>query len=121
MATSPLTNRIGQVFIPVRDMAAAAPWYARLLGLPENVASHEGTILDLPTLGDVGLALDSNRDFTADGPPRFFWWVDDLEAVRTHLDDLGVEVVGAIEDVGSVSFLQFRDLDGNLLMACAPN
>lgn len=117
---SPLPNRIGQVFIPVRDMPAAIAWYSALLGLPPADPTHEGTIHDLPTLGDVGLALDANQpDYTADGPPRFFWWVEDLVAVREHLEALGVEVVGDIQDIGSVTMLQFRDPDGNLLMACA--
>jgi len=117
---SPLTNRVGQVFVPVRDMPAAIAWYSRLLGLPPGEPTHEGTIHDLPAVGEVGLALDANRpDFTADGPPRFFWWVEDLEAVRAHLDALDVEVVGDVQDIGTVSILQFRDPDGNLLMACA--
>lgn len=119
---SPLTNHIGQVFIPVRDMAAAAAWYGALLGVDPGTPSHEQTICDLPAAGDVGLALDANRpDFVADGPPRFFWWVEDLPAVRAHLEALDVEVQGEIQDIGSVSFLQFRDPDGNLLMACARN
>ncbi len=116
---SPLRNRVGQVFVPVRDMSAAAAWYAALLGLPTPTTSHEDRICDLPTEGEVGLALDAHDPgFTADGPPRFFWWVDDLVAVRAHLDALGVERVGDVTDIGSVAFLQFRDPDGNLLMAC---
>ncbi|WP_230208200.1 VOC family protein [Microlunatus sp. Gsoil 973] len=118
----PIPNLIGQVFIPVRDMPTAIGWYTRLLGLPARKATHEGTIYDLPALGEVGLALDANQpDFTADGPPRFFWWVDDLESVRAHLEGLQVDTVGDVQDIGSVSFLQFRDPDGNLLMACARN
>ena len=120
---SPLTNRVGQVFVPVRDVAAAVTWYRALLGLPdEGRTAHDGTIHDLPALGEAGLALDDTvTDFTADGPPRFFWWVDDLAAARAHLDSLGVEVVGDVQDIGSVSFLQFRDPDGNLLRVCARN
>ncbi|WP_309135230.1 VOC family protein [Cellulomonas sp.] len=119
MTASPLRNRIGQVFVPVRDMPAAVAWYSALLGLDPGGTSHEGRIHDLPTEGEVGLALDAHDPgFTADGPPRFFWWVDDLTAVRDHLDALGVERVGDVTDIGSVAFLQFRDPDGNLLMAC---
>ncbi|QGQ18817.1 VOC family protein [Cellulomonas sp. JZ18] len=119
MTASPLRNRIGQVFVPVRDMPAAVAWYSALLGLDPGDTSHEGRIHDLPTEGEVGLALDAHHPgFTADGPPRFIWWVDDLAAVREHLDALGVERVGDVTDIGSVAFLQFRDPDGNLLMAC---
>lgn len=100
-------------------MTAAAAWYAALLGLPAGNTSHEDRICDLPAVGDVRVALDAHSpEFTADGPPRFFWWADDLTAVRDHLRALGVEIVGGVTDIGSVAFLQFRDPDGNLLMAC---
>ncbi|MFF2623251.1 VOC family protein [Oerskovia jenensis] len=119
--TTPLPNRIGQVFIPVQDISAAAAWYSRLLGLPLGELTGS-TIYDLPTLGEVGLFLDANRPSLAtDGAPRFYWVVEDLGAVRTHLDALGVEVVGDVQDVGTESILHFRDPDGNLLMVSAPN
>lgn len=119
MSSSPLTNRIGQVFVPVRDMPAAVAWYSALLGLPPGTATHEDRIYDLPAQGEVGIALDAHQPtFTADGPPRFFWWVEDLDAVRAHLVALGVELVLDVTDIGSVVMLQFRDPDGNLLMAC---
>jgi catechol 2,3-dioxygenase-like lactoylglutathione lyase family enzyme len=119
---SPRTNRVGQVFVPVRDMPAAVSWYSALLGLPPGTATHEDRIYDLPVQGDVGLALDAHHPgFTADGPPRFFWWVEDLRAVRDHLTSLGVEPSTDITDIGSVTLLQFRDPDGNLLMACQRN
>src|SRR5690625_3287138 len=40
VTTSPIENRIGQVFIPVRNMARSARWYATLLGLPEAAPTH---------------------------------------------------------------------------------
>jgi catechol 2,3-dioxygenase-like lactoylglutathione lyase family enzyme len=119
---SPITNRIGQVFIPVRDMQTSIEWYSRLLGLPVLGASHEDTIYDLPAVGEVKLALDANQpEFSADGPPRFFRWVDDLAAVESHLESLDIGTVGGVQDIGSVSFLQFLDPSGNLLMVCERN
>jgi predicted enzyme related to lactoylglutathione lyase len=110
------------VFIPVRDMSAAIGWYSALLGMTTTDASHEGTIYDLPAVaGGPGLALDANRpDFTADGPPRFFWLADSLDAARAHLEALGIEIT-LEQNIGSVSFLQFADPDGNALMVCARN
>lgn len=64
------------------------------------------------------LALDANAPFTPDGPPRFFWWADDLSAVVDHLRQLGAPLASEIVDIGSVAFVQFRDPDGNLLMVC---
>ncbi|WP_106816689.1 VOC family protein [Microbacterium timonense] len=118
--TSPISTRIGQVFIPVRDVPVAADWYAALLGIQPGDITHHGTICDLPAEGDVRLALDGNRpDFTADGPPRFFWWADDLDEVRRHLESIGAAAITEITDIGSVAFLQFEDPDGNPLMVCS--
>ena len=62
---------------PVRDMATAVPWYAAVLGFEPGVASHEGTIYDIPTDGETRLAFDANRpEFDASGPPRFFFWTE---------------------------------------------
>lgn len=112
-------NRIGQVFVPVRDLRAAAAWYGWLLGVSPGPLSHQDTICDLPMTGEVGLALDANRpDFSTDGPPRFFFWCDDVGA--THRRLLAADVPIDVEplDIGSVVLLQFRDPDGNPLMAC---
>ena len=121
-SSSPLINRIGQVFIPVRDIEAAATWYGALLGLPVTEPTHENRIYDLPGVGAAGLALDGHhREFTADGPPRFMWRVDNLTAVRDHLRSLGIDLMMDITNVGSVDILQFRDPDGNLLMVSGPS
>ena len=119
MPSSPVRRHIGQVFIPVRDMARSARWYAPVLGFELDPTSHGGTILDIPTEGETRLALDANRpDFTADGPPRFFFWTDDMRATVAHLRGLGVTITSDVEDIGSVHFLQFEDPDGNPLMVC---
>lgn len=99
-------------------MRAAARWYSVLLGLPVGDTSHEDTIYDLPMEEGPRVALDANAPFTSDGPPRFFWWAEDLSAVRQHVLELGASHVGDIVDIGSVAFLQFRDPDGNRLMVC---
>lgn len=117
--TSPIRREVGQVFVPVRDIVRAARWYGRLLDTDVGDPTHEDTIVDVPMEAGPGLALDANAPFTGDGPPRFFWWADDLDAVVTHLRDLGVDLASGIVDIGSVAFVQFRDPDGNLLMVCA--
>jgi catechol 2,3-dioxygenase-like lactoylglutathione lyase family enzyme len=116
---SPIRRHIGQVFIPVTDIGRSAAWYSRLLGLPSAEASHDGTIYDLPMEGDTRLALDANRpDFEPSGPPRFFFWTDDIAATVDFLGQLDVRLDSDVTDIGSVLFVQFRDPDGNPLMVC---
>ena len=117
--SSPIQRRVGQVFVPVRDMAAAIRWYAAVLGFEPGVASHGGTVYDIPTDGETRLALDANRpEFVASGPPRFFLWTDDMAATVEHLRRLDVTITSDVEDIGSVFFVQFEDPDGNALMVC---
>jgi catechol 2,3-dioxygenase-like lactoylglutathione lyase family enzyme len=116
---TPISRRIGQVFIPVTDIARSAAWYCRLLGLEIGDASHQDTIYDLPMDGETRLALDANQtDVDPSGPPRFFFWTDDIAATVEFLTDINAPVDSVITDIGSVFFVQFRDPDGNPLMVC---
>lgn len=118
-AQSPIENRIGQVFVPVADMATAIAWYSRLLGLPVSETSHEGRIYDLPMAGDCRLALDGHDpDFTPSSKTLFFFWTEDIVAAERFLIANQVVVEGQIEDIGTVAILGFRDPDGNRLMVC---
>ena len=122
--TSPIQAHIGQVFIPVRDMAAAAAWYADLLGFEhdEGALSHGDTIYDIPTASGPWLCLDANRpDFVASGPARFFFWTSDMDATVRHVREIGADEVSGVEDIGSLCFVTFKDPDGNLLMVAQPN
>ncbi|MFC6286099.1 VOC family protein [Nocardioides sp. GCM10027113] len=118
--SSPLSTRVGQVFIPVRDMPRAVAWYADLLGFAHDADAlgHGDTIYDIPTTGQPYLCLDANRpDFVASGPARFFLWTDDMAATVDHLHTVGATNVSEVEDIGSLCFVTFEDPDGNLLMA----
>jgi catechol 2,3-dioxygenase-like lactoylglutathione lyase family enzyme len=117
--TSPIERRIGQVFIPVRDMPTAVRWYAALLGFEPGETSHGGTIFDIPTEGGTRLALDATvAEVDPSGPPRFFWWTRDMAATVGHLDRLGARITSDVEDIGSVHAVRFEDPDGNPLMVC---
>ena len=121
---SPIRSHIGQVFIPVRDMQAAASWYADLLGFEHDAGalSHGDTIYDIPTESGPWLCLDANRpDFVASGPARFFFWTSDIEATVRHVHEVGADEVSEVEDIGSLRFVTFADPDGNLLMVAQPN
>ncbi len=106
------------VFIPVSDIAQAARWYSALFGLPLTEPTHEGKIYDLPMETEPGVILDAHRPVRSSSQPLCFFWTEDIAAAHQHLVALGVEIVGAVEDIGSVQTLTFRDPDGNLLMVC---
>lgn len=117
MAKSPIQNRIGNVFVPVSDMARAIAWYTRLFGLEPGETSHEGGIYDVPMAGETGLILDANRPVTERSvQPLCFFWKEDMAATLKHLRALNAEITSDVTDIGSVSFVTFRDLDGNPLM-----
>ena len=92
--SSPIQRRVGQVFVPVRDMAAAIRWYAAVLGFEPDVASHDGTIYDIPDGDPARRPLDA----------------------RPRTGSTGI--TSDVEDIGSVLFVQFEDPDGNALMVC---
>ncbi len=118
----PIENRIGQVFVPVSDMERAVAWYSRLFGLDADTTSHEGTIYDVPMQGDTRLTLDSNKQpITNSSQPLCFFWTADIHGARDFLLAHDVDVVGEIQDIGSVSLLTFMDPDRNLLMVCQRN
>jgi predicted enzyme related to lactoylglutathione lyase len=119
--TSPIKNRVGCIFIPVSDMSRAIDWYSRLLGLPVEKTTHGGLIYDVPMSGDVGLILDGHKPVTNSSQPLLFFWTSDIQSAYTFLLENGVQVERAMEDIGSVTTLTFKDPDNNLLMVCQRN
>src|SRR5260221_7019472 len=118
---SPLENKIGAVFIPVSDMPRAIAWYSRLFGLPPAATTHEGKIYTVPMAGETGLILDGHKPVVNSSQPLCFFWTSDIRAAEAFLTENGIERVGAVQDIGSVSTLTFQDRDGNWLMACQRN
>ncbi len=117
-----IQQSIGAVFIPVSEMQRAIKWYSWLFGLPVGGTSHEGTIYDLPMNGETGLILDANKPVVQNSSqPLCYFWTSDIHAAYDFLHQNGVSIVGDILDIGSVSFLTFKDPDSNLLMICQRN
>lgn len=115
---SPVQNRIGMVFIPVSDMPRAIAWYSRLFGLPAGSTTHGEKIYNVPMAGETGLILDAHKPVANSSQPICFFWTNDIHQVHQLLLAWGVDSVGAIQDIGSVLTLTFRDPDQNLLMVC---
>ncbi len=84
--------------------------------------SHGGTIYDVPMSGETGLIIDANRaSVTNSSQPLCFFWTEDIQAAHAFLLERDVDVTSDVTDIGSVSFLTFRDPDANLLMVCQRN
>ncbi len=101
---------------------SAIIWYSRIVGLPVDRTSHDGTIYDVPMQGETCLALDTNKQpITNSSQPLCFFWTADIHTARGFLLANDVELRGEVQDIGSVSFLTFKDPDNNLLMVCQRN
>jgi catechol 2,3-dioxygenase-like lactoylglutathione lyase family enzyme len=119
--SSPIINRIGQVFIPVSDIQQSAEWYCRILGANGGSFGHEGQLFDMPVQGEAQLCLDAHKPVTSTSvQPICFFWTADIVATKAFLLENEVELVGDVMDGGSLNFLVFKDLDANLLMVCQP-
>jgi catechol 2,3-dioxygenase-like lactoylglutathione lyase family enzyme len=99
------------VTVPVRNVAAAREWYARLLGHgPELEPAPD--VVEFELFGEVWLQLLESHANAGTAILRI--GVSDLEAQREVVASAGVDV-GDIEQVEDViKFCDFRDPDGNL-------
>lgn len=102
-------------------MQRAIQWYSWLFGLPVGDTSHEGKINDVPMNGETSLILDGNKPVVNSSQPLCYFWTRDIHAAHDFLCEGCVELVGDVLDIGSVSFLTFKDPDSNLLMICQRN
>ncbi|MFC5469511.1 hypothetical protein ACFPPD_12330 [Cohnella suwonensis] len=58
-SASPIKNKVGSIFVPVRDIEQSRNWYCRILGLNEDDCGIiSGHLCPLPMEG-VGVILDT--------------------------------------------------------------
>ena len=119
--TSPIKNKIGSIFIPVRDIGRSRSWYCRILGLNEaDCEIMSGHLCPLPMDG-VGLVLDTMPKWGGSEPggapsietPAFMLLTEDLEGSFDYMKELGAELVTEIEHD---HWFVVKDPDGNKLM-----
>lgn len=119
---SPIKNKVGGVFIPVRDIKKARDWYSKILGITPDDDIMFGHLYSLPMEG-TGVIIDTMPEWGGKdlgGPPTyktpaFMFQTDDIHASYKFMKDNGVELVNGIQ---SEQWFAFRDPDGNLLMVC---
>ncbi|MCI3921260.1 GyrI-like domain-containing protein [Paenibacillus sp. TRM 82003] len=119
----PLEPRVASVFVHVSDLRRSAEWYSRLLGVPlieERLNGGPVYWLELP---GTHLILDSNEGNRQDAQwnesmqPRIMLPAKDIDEAFRYVSDRA-EPIGGIERHGPMAYFNFRDPEGNALMAC---
>ncbi|MFB9329814.1 VOC family protein [Paenibacillus aurantiacus] len=122
-SASPVRNKVGGIFIPVRDIERARSWYCQVLGLNEaDCPVHFGHLCPLPMEG-TGIVLDTMPRWGGSDPggappiatPAFMLLTGDLEGSLQFLREIGADLVTGIEHD---HWFVVKDPDGNLLMVC---
>ncbi|MDR6226699.1 VOC family protein [Desmospora profundinema] len=115
--SSPIQNKIGATFIPVSDLERARDWYCEILGLEPDGEIQYGHLYVIPLQGGNGLVLDS-KIYPQRSPgtaPLFHFNTDDIEEAYAFLKGKNVEITTGIQNG---HWFNFKDPDGNMLMAC---
>jgi catechol-2,3-dioxygenase len=120
---SPIKNKVGSIFIPVRDIEKSRSWYCRVLGINDaDCKILSGHLCPLPMVG-TGIILDTMPKWGGDQPggapsietPAFMLMTEDLQGSLNYMKDLGVDLVTEIEHD---HWFVVKDPDGNKLMIC---
>lgn len=123
ISKSPIQNKVGSIFVPVRDIEQSRNWYSQLLGIDAGDCEiWNGHLCPLPMQG-TGIILDTMPMWggkeSGGAPhittPAFMLLTNDLEASFTYATEMGVTIVTPIEHN---QWFVIKDPDGNLLMVC---
>ncbi|GCE15562.1 VOC family protein [Tengunoibacter tsumagoiensis] len=117
----PIQNHLMSVFIHVTDIQRSSQWYNELLSVaPGGPLTHEGTIYDVPMGREHSPFLTLDANITLNQPdgrhPQLMFETTDIQAAHDFLMARNIERIGAIEDIGSMYILAFKDPDGNVLL-----
>ncbi|HZG58745.1 GyrI-like domain-containing protein [Paenibacillus sp.] len=119
----PIVNRVASVFVHVSDLRRSAEWYSRLLGLPvieERLNGGPVYWLELPgthLILDNDAANRRNPDWNESMEPRLMLQALDIDEAYRYVSERA-ETIGGIERHGTMAYFNFRDSEGNALMAC---
>jgi predicted enzyme related to lactoylglutathione lyase len=119
---SPVLNKIGGIFINVKDMNRAIRFHSDVLGLPyhEVGPGQDISIYDLQMKSGSGVLLDDNRFRHGEDYKTLFMFVTpDVQASKAYLESNGVPVFTGIEKHGDIAFFTVKDPDGNVFMICS--
>ena len=122
--TSPIQAHISSVFVHVTYLKRSTEWYSRLLGLPikpERVNGGPITGLILTSKQVLYALLDDNRNNPKDEThPLFMLKTRNTLKAYEYVQQQGIRIVKEYYEDEAVSFFNFADFDGNVLMVCGP-
>ncbi|WLD94250.1 VOC family protein [Alkalihalobacillus sp. AL-G] len=110
-------NRMGAVFLHVEDLKESAAWYAKLLG-KETPEIPEHSPVHYFDLGNGGFLMDDNRNNDPGIRPVFMLHTDDIDEAYAYVKENGGKIVREIERDDMVSFFNFQDPFGTIMMVC---
>jgi predicted enzyme related to lactoylglutathione lyase len=96
--------------IPVRDYAAALPWYERLFGAPPNFVPHD-TEAVWQLAEHAAMYIEQEPEHA--GHARHTFFVADLDARVAAISERGIEPVMRETYENGVRKITYRDADGN--------
>ena len=98
--------------VPVRDFAAARPWYERLLGGPPAFLPHDAeAVWELAEHRYVYIVEDAERA----GRGLVTLFLEDLDAMVAAISARGIEPAERETYDNGVRKITYRDADGNQL------
>lgn len=120
---SPIACKVNNVFIHVSDLKKSAEWYCDLLGLPFHKDLVDSPVYNVPVTSETGLTLDDHTfdpgfKLNPSDNVLFNFFVQDIDEAYQFIKNKGIIVVKEIERIGDFAYFNFKDLDGNVLMAC---
>ena len=122
-SSSPLARKVNAVFIHVSDLKKSAEWYSTLLGVPFNRDEVESPVYNIPVSSQTGLTLDDHSfdpgfSLSPSNHVLFNFHTDDIDEAYRFVKNTGAEITREIERIKGFAYFNFRDPDGNVLMAC---
>lgn len=97
--------------VPVSDLAVAQAWYSRVFAVQPDIEPVPG-IVEYQIAGTWVQLMDGHK-----GVPGWVLrvGVEDLDAERDRIRDLGIEVSETATVPGVISYFDLHDPDGNQL------
>ncbi|MBB3127836.1 putative enzyme related to lactoylglutathione lyase [Paenibacillus rhizosphaerae] len=122
LSRSPISPRIGGVFVDVKHMPAAAKWYSGLLGAEYDEAAAEQRIYSVPTASGAALLLDQNRHLNGESfSELFFFETEDFDGALQFVRSYGFELAGEPQIFPDLSEFALLDPDGNRIVIAQMN